>query len=120
MKRLLFPALLSLSLALTPALQADPSTELHLKPADIERLIIELENDSKPQVRVFFSKDKLSETQTLIEKNLGKPISIYMNETLIAEPTLKEPLKAKIRYLTLTFNDFATASQVARGLVPTR
>lgn len=120
MKRLLLPALLSFSLVFTTALRADPSTELHLKPNDIERIIIELENDSKPQVRVFFSKDKLSETQSLIENNLNRPISIYMNEALIVEPTLKEPLKAKIRYLTLTFNDFATASQVARGLVPTR
>lgn len=120
MRRFLLPALALLSLACTSALRADPASELHLKPADIERLIIELENDSKPQVRVFFTKAKLSETQGLIESHLNQPISIFMNDQLIVEPTLKEPLKAKIRYLTLTFDDFATASQVARGLVPTR
>lgn len=113
MKKLL-PLIL---LVITCATQA---AELHLKPADIERLELRLTYETKPQVRVYFQGGKLEEVQDVVESNLGKPISIYMNESLIVEPTLKEPLKAKLQYLTLTFADFATAAQVARGFVPTK
>lgn len=118
MKHLLI--LTCLFLPLLAAHGADPvASSLHFKPQDIERVVIELESNGKPQVRVYLDKSRLGETQTVVENNLNKPVAIYMNDTLVVEPTLKEPLKAKIRYLTFTFNDFDTAAQVARGFVVT-
>ncbi|TDU64312.1 hypothetical protein EI77_04200 [Prosthecobacter fusiformis] len=106
------------SLILTSSQGAEPGGSLYLKPKDVDHVEIELEYDSNPQLRVYFTSAKLSETQTVVENNLNKPISIFMNDTLIVAPTLKEPLKSKIRYLTLTFTDFETTAQVARGFVP--
>lgn len=117
MKRTLI--LSALFLTTLAAHAADPAASLYLKPKDIDHVALELEPDSNPQLRIFFSSSKLGETQKVVENNLSKPISLYMNDTLIVEPTLSAPLKSKIRYLTLTFNDFDMAAQVARGLVVT-
>lgn len=116
MKPFLILSVLSL---LTLTVSGADAPSLHLKPKDIERLELRLAPDSKPQVRVYILGSKLGETQEVVQNNLGTPIFIYMNDTLVVKPTLKEPLQAKIHYLTLTFADFDSAAQVARGFVPT-
>ena len=91
---------------------------IHLKNGDVRFVELQLKPDSLPKLSIFFTNQKLLEIQTLITKNLGQPVSIFMNDTLVVAPRIKEPLIYKNRFLSLKFPDFDSASQAARLLIP--
>ncbi|MDZ4286872.1 MAG: hypothetical protein U0984_02880 [Prosthecobacter sp.] len=101
-----------------PTSAASPA--LHLKPADVERVEIRLEPKSDPQVRVYLANAKLKELQSLTQNDLAQPISIFMNDKFIVAPQIKEPFSVKIRFMTLRYSDFDSATQIARLFMPTK
>ncbi len=121
MKRSLILAALCLAFIAAPAPAAPPvSTSLHLQPADVEHVEIDLDPKTTPLVRVYFTNAKLSETQALIKNNLDKPIEVYMQDKLVVAPIIKDPLMTRVKFLKLRFADFDSAAQAAKMFVPTK
>lgn len=87
-------------------------TKTDLTGKDFKRAEVTFDQSGKPQIDIEFNADGAKKFATLTEKNIGKPLAIYLDDQLISAPKVNDKISGGRGVITGEF-DIKTAKQIA-------
>jgi hypothetical protein len=91
------------------------AADLKLNERDINKVELELKPKSPvTTLRIHFSNFAAMRFQEVVNQNLNQPISLFMDDRLVATISYKDPLSSNNRFLSIPFPKFDSAASAAK------